>query len=238
MGEETGGVSVAGANENQLFQLHLAFKYPRGQYGVERASQLSGVPSRTLHDWARVGVYVPDFNHVSPKMWSYRDLVFVRLFAWLRAKRMDRSAVAMRVLSIKGRLATEDSPSWLIRSDGVSLFAEGAKVDDLSGQQVLAGMTFFLDAFDLSAPVDSKEFKHVTRLWGPNLVKPSARTSISPWIMGGDPCLAATRIPTVGIYSLAKSRGLGADRIAGLYEVDQEAIEDAIGLEERLHRAA
>jgi hypothetical protein len=37
------------------------------------------VPERTLYDWAKSAILVPDYNAGRPKHWSYRDLVFLRL---------------------------------------------------------------------------------------------------------------------------------------------------------------
>ena len=57
-------------------QQHLvlfAFRHPRGRYTTERAGQLSGVPARTLYDWAKEGVLAPDYPG-RPMAWSYRDL--------------------------------------------------------------------------------------------------------------------------------------------------------------------
>src|SRR5829696_8281996 len=61
-----------------------ALRHPRGRYAADRAAQLSGIPRSTLYDWQRADVYVPDFAGGSPMAWSYRDLVFVRVLAWLR----------------------------------------------------------------------------------------------------------------------------------------------------------
>jgi uncharacterized protein (DUF433 family) len=67
----------------------------------------------------------------------------------------------------------------------------------------------------------------------------SYRTSISPWVMGGEPCVRSTRIPTAGLYALRSERGLQTERIVALYPgLDVAHVEDAIKLEERLCRAA
>ena len=47
-----------------------ALKYPRGRYSAERASQLSSIPARTLHDWATSGSLVPDWVGARPRGWS------------------------------------------------------------------------------------------------------------------------------------------------------------------------
>ncbi|HXH59107.1 hypothetical protein [Iamia sp.] len=74
-----------------------ALRYPRGRYSAERAHQLSAVPARTLHDWATAGVLVPDWFAAKPRGWSYRDVVYARLLAWLRSKHMDRTSASERL---------------------------------------------------------------------------------------------------------------------------------------------
>jgi uncharacterized protein (DUF433 family) len=230
-------VDLTTLSRDQILQLELAFRYPRGRYGAERASQLSGVPRRTLHDWARVGVYRPDFDNTRPKMWSYRDLVFVRLFAWLRTKGMERGTVSARVGRFKTLLEEEQGAFSTIRSDGRAVLTDDALMDEWSGQRVFAEVASCLDVFDLRAPLDMAEFRK-SKLWGPNLVKPSDWTAMSPWIMAGDPCIDKTRIPTIGLYALRQERGLDEEGIAALYSIERDAVSDALVLEERLHEAA
>jgi uncharacterized protein (DUF433 family) len=106
---------------------------------------------------------------------------------------------------------------------------------ELSGQQAFVVLTAALNVFEVSAPCDVAEFRSSPKLWGPNLVNPSEMTAISPWIMGGDPCINKTRIPTVGLFTLHHDRGLTEDAIANLYEIEREAVSDALVLERRLH---
>jgi len=59
----------------------FSLRHARGRYAVERTAQLSGVPKSTCYDWRREGILVPDYSSASPVMWSYRDLVLLRLLA-------------------------------------------------------------------------------------------------------------------------------------------------------------
>jgi hypothetical protein len=56
----------------------------RGAYPVERAAALSGVPRSTVHDWARKDVLVPTISAERTMLWSYGDLMGLRLVYWLR----------------------------------------------------------------------------------------------------------------------------------------------------------
>lgn len=123
-----------------------------------------------------------------------------------------------------------------VRSDGSIVLLGEETVDRLTGQQVLDGMASCLPDFDLLEPIAELGRK---RLWGPDLLTPSHLTVISPWVMGGEPVVRATRIPTSSLHALRHERGLGTDRIIALYpELAAEQVDDAIALEDRLRRAA
>ncbi len=221
-------------DEQQL--VLFAFRHPRGRYSAERAGQLSGVPARTLYDWADAGVLVPDYATAHPKAWSYRDLGFVRLLAWLRQQGQDRPQAAARIAALRAIMAVAAQQVTEVRSDGSIVLLGEETVDRLTGQQIFDGMTGFLAVFDLLEPIAELGRK---RLWGPDLLAPSHLTVISPWVMGGEPVVRATRIPTASLHALHHERGLDADRIVALYpELDTEQVDDAIALEDRLRHAA
>jgi uncharacterized protein (DUF433 family) len=151
---------------------------------------------------------------------------------------MDRPQVAARVAKVKRELSENEDAFSTVRSDGVSILRDDELIDETSGQQAFAQVVKYLDAFNLNAPLDVNEFRKGSTLWGPNLVRPSARTAMSPWIMGGDPCIEQTRIPTIGVYELSRERGLDEGAIADLYSIEPGAVSDALSLENRLHQAA
>jgi uncharacterized protein (DUF433 family) len=218
-------------------RLRQALVWPRGQYTYTRASQLTGVPERTLHHWAKQGYLIPDFDDFRPKLWSYRDLVFLRMIAWLRVKGMQPSRVIQHVRQVRKLAEDGDLKIGVIRSQGRSVLLEGENVDRLSAEIVFPELTEFLPEFDLMAPIGINDFHG--KIWGPNLVRPSRRTSLSPWVMSGEPCLTGTRIPTSTIFALRSDRDLQPEQIVTLYPgTDLEAIRDAIDLESRLRGLA
>jgi uncharacterized protein (DUF433 family) len=221
-------------DEQQL--VLFAFRHPRGRYSAERAGQLSGVPARTLYDWANAYVLVPDFAGSRPKAWSYRDLGFARLLAWLRQQGHDRPKAAARVAELRRVMGDAGQQVTEVRADGSIMLLGEETVDRLTGQQVLDGMARFLAVFDLLEPIAELGRK---RLWGPDLLAPTPLTVISPWVMGGEPVVKSTRIPTASLHALRHDRGLDTERIVALYpELDAGEVDDAIALEDRLRRAA
>lgn len=208
-----------------------ALRHPRGRYAADRAAQLSGIPRSTLYDWHRADVYVPDFAGLSPMAWSYRDLVFVRVLAWLRNDvKTPRPTAAARVRALKQHVSAGNSVT-VLNADRETLAVDGEVGAPLDGPSRL--FIDMLQSFDLTAAVE--DFGRHAKLWGPDLVTPSAHTFISPWVLGGDPCVERTRIPSASIYALRTERGLDSAEIVKLYPgLEEPAAEDAYELESRL----
>lgn len=208
-----------------------ALRGPRGFYEARRASQLSGVPLRTINQWAASEMLVPDWDASSPRGWSYRDLLYLRLFVWLRKQGMGVTGTSGRVRLIREVLASQEIDPT-VRSDGQHAFLSSESFDRFSGRQAFDGVTAFLSVFDIAQPIDRVS---KSAIWGPGLVYPSTHTHISPWILSGAPCVARSRIPTLSLFALRHQRHLPVERIALLYpQVTVEAIQDAIKLEEKL----
>ena len=208
---------------------------PRGHYGVQRTSQLSGIPQSTLYDWRSHRVYVPDYDAASPTGWSYRDLVFLRLLAWLRQRGMERPIASEQVARVRAEIEAGEPVRYLFASSR-TLIAAGERTDRVSGENLLPfdRLEALFAHFDIAEPI--KELgpsRH--RLWAPDLVRPSKHSFIAPSVMAGDPCLNDTRIPTATVYTLRTERDLSSEDVVALYpELDIEAVEDAYDLEARL----
>jgi uncharacterized protein (DUF433 family) len=214
-------------------QLLGAMRHPRGRYPAARAAQLSGVPETTLYDWQRSSTYVPDFARAGPMAWSYRDLVYVRLLAWLRHLRMPRPVAAARVDAVRAHV-TAGHGVRLVRATARSIVFDEETSDRVSGTSLLPfdDLAALGSVFDLLHPAEELGDRP---LRGPDLVAPSAHTTISPWVLGGEPCVAGTRIPTVAIHALREERGLTAAQVAVMYPgLTVAAVEDAHELERRL----
>lgn len=221
---------------NDVRQLVLrALRSPRGRYEATRASQLSGIPASTLYEWNRSRVWRPEFLASSPMEWSYRDLVFVRILAWLRQHDMDRNYASEIVAKIRDDL-TSGREIDLLRSDGLVVLIGDETTNRFDGQDPLPldELIRLMSVFDVVQPINELG---VHRLWGPNLIEPSEHTYISPWVMAGEPCIEETRIPSATVFALKELRGLETTQIAALYPgVASDRINDAWVLERRLRR--
>ena len=215
-----------------------ALRHPRGRYNAERTSQLSGVPKSTVYDWRRDQILVPDFTAANPVTWSYRDLVLLRLVAWLRQGGMARSLAAEKVSSVRRQLSAgaEVRSIHATKWDVVLNDVHGVGLDD-DRDNLLPSPEFYslLGTFDLHEPIEELRPGRDQQLWAPDLVTPSTHSAISPWVLAGDPCITGTRIPTASIFALRTERALSNDAIVSLYPgLNVEAVDDAVGLERRL----
>jgi uncharacterized protein (DUF433 family) len=222
-------------DENERRTLLYALRHARGRYNNARTSQLSGIPSSTLYEWRRNDIYVPDFRFDVPTAWSYRDLVYLRLLAWLRQIGMERHMASEQVGVLKQQVSAGHEFRYLF-ADRQTLVVDDERVDRVSGANLLPfeNIAGLFNTFDILEPIGELSRDH-RRLWAPDLIRPSSYTFISPWVMAGDPCVAQTRIPTSAIHALREERGLEVAEIVELYPgLTLEAADDAHLLERRL----
>ena len=154
-----------------------------GCYEGSRAAALSGVPVSTVYLWARTGVVKPSVSPTKIKLWSYADLMALRIVYWLRhpkegqssyiaASPMQRVRDGLAELERHGLDIWDDSgshPGSPLRVDSSgNIFVVDENVARVGGQQPLPGV------LDLLGPFESYG------RWGPDLVRPrpNTRTSI------------------------------------------------------------
>lgn len=213
---------------------------PRGAYSADRAAALSGVPISTVHYWARKEILVPSVSPEQLKLWSYPDLMGLRIIYWLRhtktghdGQEVPASTMPM-VKAILAQLAELDLALWSedhgprVRVDlaGKILVTGGPHPEDASGQAVLAG-SGELDVLEPFPPESAK---------GPHLVRPRPMLRIVPGKLGGSPHLVHTRLESRPLGALAR-RGMDIAKIFKLYpRFSKAAIRQAVDLEAQLER--
>lgn len=205
-------------------------------YTADRAAGLAGIPPSTLHYWSRAGIWTPSVSAARVKLWSYADLLGLRLIDWLRKDKPDlelphtsmrkiRRALAS-VESFGERLQQESLRVWVDPRGGIVLgIDEGIFVP--LGRGLLQGLVGaevdLLDAFESSAGVRA-----------PNLVAPRSTLRIIPGKLSGEPHVVDTRIPTNLVGAMA-DRGFAPPAIVRLYPaLTKRNVEEAIDLEGQL----
>lgn len=209
---------------------------PIGRYDSDRASQLSGIPRRTINYWFQQQLLIPD--EPLDRRWSYRDLVFLRVFAWLRTKRMPPEAAAYRVNALRRAHFDQVARITSVRSQGKELLLGDESIDRISGEMVFSEVASFFSELRLEALTGAADLQS-GRYQGPDLLRPRPRITIRPAVLSGEPCIRGTRIATSALYTLSQERGLEPARIARLYPgTTRVDVTQAIDLEESLRPAA
>ena len=207
-----------------------------GCYDARRTAALSGVPRSTVCDWARKGVLVPSISPEREKLWSYADLMALRIVSWLRHPKQlaedIRPASAMR--DVREALVQLDqlgldlwdggmaaSPLY-VNLSGKIIIVNPEDAHDLSGQGVLT------DWLDVLGPFGGTDHA------GPDLRRPRDHLRIVPGKCAGEPHLDGSRLTTMTVAALT-DRGYSLDDVARLYpDESRESLAEAIDLERSL----
>jgi uncharacterized protein (DUF433 family) len=208
----------------------------RGAYSADRASALSGVPRSTIHLWARQDILVPSVSPEKVRLWSYSDLIGLRIIYWLRQRKTTElgSDIPATSMSAVRRALTElralDMPLW--RDDRSALLVTGdghVYLQGPHGIQTVEGQLAHGDVLDLVAPFTTGE-----GLRGPNLVRPRPELRIVPGKLSGSPHVASTRVETRALAALTHD-GFEVADIVGLYPfLTPTQVEQALDLEQQL----
>lgn len=228
----------------------------RGVYPADRAAALSGVPKSTVYYWASHGVLTPSLRPDRPKIWTYADVLALRIIYWLRHDKPISdggrdAAVSTAVFQAK---RWEDDPRLpassmqkvrkallAIRDQGKEIWHEDLHVlVDRRGDVLVrtpdgiwkgtpAGQSVVEDTLDVLA-----EFRSAPGLVGPNLSRPRPHLRIIPGKLAGEPHVEHTRIKSRSMFSLL-NEGLAKYQVLRLYpELTTEAVEECWDLENSL----
>ena len=207
-----------------------------GCYEASRTAALSGVPVSTVYYWARHGIVVPTISPSRPKLWSYADLMALRIVYWLRHPKSGRvgevaPSPMSQVREALEELERRDLDIWAenTRQQGSPLRVDPTgRVHLTDGWTAGMGGQMSLPGLDLLGP-----FK-VGNGNGPDLVRPRPRLRIVPGKVSGEPHLQSSRITTQALAALSARMG-NIQAVSALFpHVDAGAIEEAIDLEASL----
>ncbi len=216
---------------------------PRGAYTADRAAALSGVPLSTVRWWAKHDILVPTGSQTRVMLWSYADLMQLRVIHWLRQPKVGQdereipASTMNAVRRARAKLAqlelalwTEDGgPSVRVDHQGsVWLATEPSLERAEDGQRALGGTDVDETILEVLAPFQTSSTR------GPDLVCPRPHLRIVPGKLGGSPHIERTRLESQAVGALTAS-GLPIAKIYRLYpDIDQMAIDQAIDLEQQL----
>ena len=221
----------------------LASAAANGCYEANRAAALSGVPKTTVYWWANHGVVVPSVSPVREKLWSYSDLMALRIVSWLRhakepdegqplpASPMPKVRRALVLLDELGLNLWDDEAPFgsplLVDGAGEIFVRIGDVVLSVQRQPVLLPER----VLRLTAPFREGGGD------GPDLIRPRPHLRIIPSKVTGEPHIEHSRVTTQTVAALAV-RGFATDQIAALYDISPVAVQEGIDLERQLSGAA
>lgn len=211
-----------------------------GCYSAQRAAALAGVPTSTVYLWARNDLVPPSVSQQRVKLWSYADLMALRITYWLRQPKGGGEVPATPMPEVRRALAhlrelghdlwtaieAEDDAALVVDRTGRLYLRDADAIRDLAGRYLLPTVLHPLRPFDGE--------------WGraPDLVRPRPRLRIIPGKVSGEPHLAGTRVTSSALAAL-HLRGFEVREISEMYpDEDPGAIGEAIDLEQSLAAAS
>lgn len=212
----------------------------QGLYSTSQVSRLARVPVSTLYDWRRRGIIRPSLELLSEGLvadegYSYSDLTLIRILKALRDKHLDFNSAAKALRHMYERLGPPNR-GWA--NEKVYVIGNRIYVDrpdeweitDATelGQKVME--TLFSDIFEELRDMDEE---------ASIIVPPQFRrfVQVKPEIMGGEPVIRDTRIPTSTIVALLADHDI--NELKKLYRrIPEGNIEKAIEYERYLDRQA
>lgn len=212
----------------------------QGFYSVQRVSRITGVPTRTIYRWAEEGTIVPamemrnEHGQTVKRGYSYAQVAIIKIVRALHEDKLDFRSVAIALQHLYERFGPPGK-GWANQH----VYILGSKV-----------VGFKDDEWDHTVANEYGQ-KIETRLWGDlfdelrrldedaSILVPEQfrkHIQINPKVMGGEPSIKGTRIPTASIAALHK-KGRSLAKLAELYRpVPAKAIRMALEYEEFLDK--
>jgi uncharacterized protein (DUF433 family)/DNA-binding transcriptional MerR regulator len=200
-------------------------------YELRVAAALSGATLGQLNYWRRTKVLVPEVSTERPVLYSFRDLIALRAFAYLR---YDRSLQSIRraLRTMRNIGETEHISSYRLVSQGkksIALVQGDGAIDLVERPGQSLTVVKLGDVFQ-SFPLGDVEV--------PNLLHPRQLISVDPQVRGGHPVAAGTRVPFELIAELVRD-GVPPENVRDFYpSVTPDAARDAVDFAEYVDRSA
>ncbi|WP_165242037.1 DUF433 domain-containing protein [Corynebacterium lizhenjunii] len=156
-------------------------------YTVKMTQYLTGATKSQLERWAREGILVPEVQESRPKLYSFRDLVALRMIARLRSA-VSLQKIRLALETLEDFDLTEHLSEYRLATDGksVKLWTDSQFMDIVSnpGQWELLNLEEIYESF-----INFRECAV------PHLLQPGTGIRISPDRLGGTPTIRDLRVP-------------------------------------------
>lgn len=206
----------------------------QGFYSTAQVSRLARVPLRTLYDWKARKIITPsvvmkDNDQVVLDGYSYADLTIIKILRALREDQIDLSSAGIALRHLWERLGPP-SHGW---ADAHVYLVDNHIYAEKSDQWETTAATQFGQKVETRVFGDFFQELKEQEEEGDILVPKDFRAfvEINPKVMGGQPVVRGTRLPTSILVTL-KEKGKSISDLARLYNpIPGIAIEKAIEYE-------
>ena len=213
-----------------------------GFYSTRQVARLAGTPVSTLYNWKKRGIIAPSVQlvdedgQVVEEGYSYADLTIIRIMRVLRKGQLDLTSVGVALRHMYERLGPP-SEGWSdanVYIVGNKIFAERSdewQTTSATGFGQKVETRVFGDLFPSLREQEEEGSILVPRNY-------AAYVEIDPGIMGGQPVVRDTRVPT-SLFPTLLAKGKSIDDLSRLYyPIPRETIEKTIEFERFLDGAA
>jgi uncharacterized protein (DUF433 family) len=192
-----------------------------------------------MYYWDRTGILSPSVSPERTKLWSYADLMGLRVIYWLRSSkdRPDGSTIPPTSMAAVRKaivaLRALDLDIWTDGHPRVQVDRAGrvAVVTRDSAPMIDLQMLLSSDVVELTGPFPTK-----SGTYGPDLLEPRPRLRIIPGKLGGAPHVVSTRIETESLAALSE-RGFEESNIVSMYpSLGEDDVVESLDLERQLRR--
>lgn len=206
----------------------------QGFYTTAQVSRLARIPQRTLYDWRERGIIEPavivqnSAGQVEDIGFSYAQLTILKILRALRDNQIDLKSMSTALEHLFERLGPP-SQGWA--NTHVYIVGNRIYADKPDEWQITA-------ATQMGQKLDERYFGDIFKDLrildepGAILIPQGFRpyVQIDPTVMGGEPVVRDTRIPT-SVIAAMKAKGKSVTRIAELYQLSRKVIAKVLAYE-------
>ena len=211
----------------------------QGFYSLSQISRLSGVPVRTLYGWKVRDIIAPSLQiqdasgKVKTEGYSYADLTIIRLMWALRKDQIDFRSAGIALRHLYERLGPP-SKGWVdaqVHFIGNQIYAyQPDEWKTTSATRFGQRVAFMGEIIEELSGLEEGASIVVPKEYRPYV-------DIDPQIMGGEPVMKGTRIPTTVVAALSLKRRI-SDVVRLYAPIPKRFIEKAIEYERFLDKPA
>ncbi|MCS5733223.1 DUF433 domain-containing protein [Herbiconiux daphne] len=192
-------------------------------FPIPLASKMSGASISQLAHWRKTDVLVPEIESAKPPyLYSFRDIVALRTFAWLRGDHslqlIRKSLDTLRELD----MVSHPSSYKLVKlGNSIGVHAEDDRAIDIARNPGQVTIGSLADVF--------AEFETIRNRRVDSLRHPRRGVEVDPNRLGGWPTIIGTRIPFDLVAELLSDGSVTPEQIGSFYpSVSAEAARDAL----------